>query len=132
MKTITAELTTLQLLGKSVLGNGNQSKEAEPAKKTEFSPYIVKYYDTYTDRENGRACFILEYMDGLSLNKLVEVNVHINETDLAVIAYSVLKALAYLHARNLFHRDIKVIYDTWQPYFANKTNVMITTILLVY
>lgn len=53
-------------------------------------------------------CLVMEYMGGGSLQHLIDVKYHVEEASVAVVAYSVLRALEELHSRNIIHRDVKV------------------------
>jgi serine/threonine protein kinase len=53
-------------------------------------------------------CIVLEYMDGGSLQKMIDAGMKLSEDNIAVIAYSVLQALIELRNRRIIHRDIKV------------------------
>lgn len=69
--------------------------------------HIVKFFDAYTDPDREAVCLVLEYMDGGSLQSVIDNKVIPSEEDIAVIAYSVLCALRELHARKIIHRDVK-------------------------
>lgn len=47
-------------------------------------------------------------MDGGSLQNIIDDGIALNDDDVAIVAYSVLKALEMLHSRNIIHRDVKV------------------------
>lgn len=55
-------------------------------------------------------CIVLELMDGGSLQNIIDNKLKLNEHDLAIVAYSITRALSELHKRNIVHRDIKVIF----------------------
>lgn len=78
--------------------------------KPVLSQYIVQLYDAYTDSEH-RVCMLLEYMACGSLQKWIDQEGMMNETDCAVVAHSVVQALCVIHSRGIIHRDIKV-YNT--------------------
>jgi hypothetical protein len=71
------------------------------------SPYIVGFYDAYIDPESGAVSLILEYMNGGSIQKTLDSGNTYDEDCVAVLVYSVLKALVELHSRSILHRDIK-------------------------
>lgn len=50
----------------------------------------------------------MEYMGGGSIQHLIDAKYQAGEKEVAIVAYSVLKALEELHSRNIIHRDIKV------------------------
>lgn len=50
----------------------------------------------------------MQYMGGGSLQNLIDARYPVQETAVAIVAYSVLRALEELHSRNIIHRDVKV------------------------
>ncbi|XP_004513453.1 mitogen-activated protein kinase kinase SIPKK-like isoform X2 [Cicer arietinum] len=69
-------------------------------------PYVVVWYQTIYD--NGIISIILEYMDGGSLEDLLNKVKTIPEPFLAAICKQVLKGLMYLHhEKHIIHRDLK-------------------------
>jgi len=75
--------------------------------RLEKSTYIIKFYESYNDDEEG-TCLVMEYMHGESLKTLFGRGLEMTERNLAIIAYSVLRALKEVHSRNIIHRDVKV------------------------
>jgi serine/threonine protein kinase len=83
--------------------------------KTANNPYIISFYDAYIDPEHGAVCLLLEYMNCGSIQSMLKDGLTFNENDAAVIAFSVLSALADLHGKNILHRDVKpsnILTDT--------------------
>ena len=83
-------------------------KEIEMVSKL-ICPYIIYLREYYEDEE--RIYIIMEYCAGQSLlesvnkkNKKVETY---TERQVAWVMHQLLKAVSYLHARNIIHRDIK-------------------------
>ena len=70
-------------------------------------PCIVSFYDAYMDPHLGNISIIVEYMDGGSLQDIVDTGGCDCESVLANISFRVLTGLAFLHARHQIHRDIK-------------------------
>ena len=67
---------------------------------------VIKWYDAFDYGE--RLWIFLEFMDGGSLNPIVEECMgNISEGVCSFILYQTIKGLASLHKRNIVHRDIK-------------------------
>ena len=67
------------------------------------SPYIVGFYGAF--RSEGEISTCMEYMDGLSLDKILIQVGRIPESILARVTYAVLQALTYLkEVHNVLHR----------------------------
>jgi calcium-dependent protein kinase len=67
-------------------------------------PHIVKYR---TVRENQNFIFIeMELLEGGSLGKLMKTK-RFSELEAAQIMKQILSGLAYIHEKNIVHRDIK-------------------------
>ena len=71
----------------------------------EYCPFIVSLYDAYKHQAQLR--LVMEYMNGGSLQDLVEKGGSNDEELLAKIAYNVLRGLHYLHSQGKIHRDVK-------------------------
>ncbi len=68
-------------------------------------PHIVKAVDVF--EENNTAYFVMPFIQGKTLQQLVETNGKMS-AELAVnYIAQIAEALGYIHARNLLHRDIK-------------------------
>lgn len=78
-----------------------QATAARPEK------YIVSFYDAFHNQEDGVVCLMIEYMDGGSLQEIVDSGGCDDETSLANIAVQALKGLNFLHNCNQIHRDLK-------------------------
>lgn len=71
-------------------------------------PFLVTYYDSFPDASSGGQCLVIEYMRWGSLQERLASG-HVFSTDeLALVAYCVLKALAFIAAHAYVHCDIKV------------------------
>ena len=67
-------------------------------------PNIPKiYYVGLTDK----TVIVEEYIEGESLNDLIEQNIKINKSKICSISKQVLSALEKLHSEKLIHRDVK-------------------------
>lgn len=78
-----------------------QATAARPEK------YIVSFYDAFHNQEDGVVCLMIEYMDGGSLQEIVDAGGCDEESTLANIAVQALKGLNFLHNCNQIHRDLK-------------------------
>lgn len=70
---------------------------------------LVIFYDAYTNPEIGSVSIVLEYMDGGSLEDCMQAAEGlVSESEIANLAFWVLKGLAFLHESHQLHRDIKL------------------------
>ncbi len=79
-------------------------REAESARQLSH-PAIVKVYDA--GEENGTAYFAMELLDGITLRDFVAKRGTVSVKRAMEIAAQVADALAYAHAKNVVHRDVK-------------------------
>ena len=68
-------------------------------------PNIVIVYDL--GEENGNPYLVMEYLDGMPLDKLIAVRQDLPMIQKLEIVIGVLNALHYAHKRNIVHRDVK-------------------------
>lgn len=68
-------------------------------------PNIVHVFDVF--EENGTAYYVMDYIDGPSLNDLVKKNGPMSESKAIGYIKQVADALKYVHSRNRLHLDIK-------------------------
>lgn len=68
-------------------------------------PNIVHVFDVF--EENGTAYYVMDYIDGPSLNDLVKKNGPMSEPKALGYIKQVADALKYVHSRNRLHLDIK-------------------------
>ena len=89
------------------------SKKAEDAKfgnskgAKKSHEYIVDFYDAFSNIDDGGVAIMMEYMDGGSLQDIVNDGGCDDETTLAHIALQGLEGLAFLHDCSQLHRDLK-------------------------
>ncbi len=69
--------------------------------------YIVDFYDAFSNPEDGVVALMIEYMDGGSLQDIVDAGGCDDEITLANIAIQALKGLSFLHSCAQLHRDLK-------------------------
>jgi serine/threonine protein kinase len=87
--------------------SGDGSMTARGGLKLGPCPQIVSFHDAFMNPEEGNISIILEYMDGGSLQDIVDTGGCSQESVLANVSYRVLVALQFLHDKNQIHRDIK-------------------------
>ena len=68
-------------------------------------PNIVKVHDIF--EENGTAYYVMEYIDGKSLNDITKERGALPETEAIGYIRQVADALQYVHSKNRLHLDIK-------------------------
>ena len=70
-------------------------------------PNIVKYFGTFEDDYNIH--ILMEYLKGHDLNKIISLAQYtgFSEGDMATIIEQLLKALSFIHSKQIVHRDIK-------------------------
>lgn len=66
---------------------------------------IVKVYESF--EENNTAYYVMEYVDGSSLKKMLDQRGAIGESEAIGYINQVADALEYIHARRIMHLDIK-------------------------
>ena len=79
-------------------------KEAKTISKLKH-PNIIGIYDLF--KENNTAYYVMEYVDGFSLEKMVKASGVLSEQKAIQYIKQVAEAIAYLHERNINHLDIK-------------------------
>ena len=70
-------------------------------------PNIVKYFGTFED--DYYIHIVMDYLKGDDLYKIISVKEYtgFDEKDMSIIIYHLLKALIFIHSKNIIHRDIK-------------------------
>ena len=96
---------------KKILLKGEINKIKDEAKilSTLNSKYIVKYFDSFTDKDSFN--IIMEYCDGMDLKKYITVhknsNNMINKREIYHIITRICLGLKEAHEKCLIHRDLK-------------------------
>ena len=70
-------------------------------------PNIVKYYGTFED--GLYLHIVMEYLKGDDLTKIITLKDYndLDERDMCQIIHQLLKAVLFIHNKNIVHRDIK-------------------------
>ena len=68
-------------------------------------PSIVKVYDVF--EENGTAYYVMEYLEGGSLQSLVKSRGKLGEAEALRYIKETAEALGYIHSRDTLHLDVK-------------------------
>jgi len=69
------------------------------------NPLIIKLFEIYEEKDN--IIFVLELMEGGSLEKLIKTHIRLAENEIYSIFYQILKGVFFLHSKGIMHRDIK-------------------------
>ncbi len=75
--------------------------------KENLHDYIVDFYDAFSNVDEGGVALMMEYMDGGSLQDIVDNGGCDDENTLASIAAQALSGLSFLHSCSQLHRDLK-------------------------
>jgi serine/threonine protein kinase len=70
-------------------------------------PNIVRTLNVGQDRTSGKHYLVLEYVDGPSVQALLEAQGRLSIGDAVHITLDMARALEHAHSRNIIHRDIK-------------------------
>lgn len=70
-------------------------------------PNILKLIGVEKYEEEGYTSIVMEHIEGTNLNTLIKQHKSIPETMIRIYTAQVLDGLAYIHQKNIIHRDIK-------------------------
>ncbi|KAL4106005.1 hypothetical protein PRIC1_004059 [Phytophthora ramorum] len=85
----------------------SDADDAETARQSVACPELVCLYDAFMNPNEGNVSIVVEYMDGGSLQDIVDTGGCTSEVVLSNISLRVLKGLTFLHSTHQLHRDIK-------------------------
>ena len=71
---------------------------------------LVSLLDIIPNPRDGTLSLCVEYMDGGSLQDLINIGVHQDLVDIQNIAKQLLTGLSFLHSARVIHRDVKVLF----------------------
>ncbi|CAM9437057.1 unnamed protein product, partial [Laminaria digitata] len=80
---------------------------SSPTNLQDGSEHILELIDVFVTKSNSTLSLVVEYMDGGSLQDLVDKGGCQDEGTLAHMSLQTLRGLAFVHACKLIHRDIK-------------------------
>jgi serine/threonine protein kinase len=86
---------------------GTEPSSSNPVTQWDGFANIVRFFDAFSNLEDGGCALCMEYMDGGSLQDVADAGGVKDEATLASIARQSLEGLNFLHACNFIHRDIK-------------------------
>lgn len=85
----------------------NKLPEVQYLKALQGQPNIIKLYEVIYNSQDGYVALLFELMDA-NLYEFVRDNQKpCDEKTSLLLIYQLLKALDYMHEKNLFHRDVK-------------------------
>jgi serine/threonine protein kinase len=68
---------------------------------------VIRYYGQFYSRKEQEMQIVLEYIEGGSVSKLLQLQKRFTEEFSARVMLQCLQGLSYLHANNIIHRDFK-------------------------
>lgn len=98
------EPVTSAHLGEFTEGIERFIQEAQIISRFAESSEILGIYDVF--RENGTACYVMDFIKGIPLKSFVEEHGAISAAQALFIAQKLLGALSVIHKEDVLHRDI--------------------------
>ena len=80
-------------------------KEAQLIASMGNAPHVVRIHDIF--QENGTAYYVMDFIEGGSLEQLVKKNGPLNEKRALLLATQTAEALSALHQKQTMHLDVK-------------------------
>ena len=102
----TLDGTTVEGTENTMVKNYRQKfrKEAENLAKLNH-PNIVKVFDVFD--ENNTTYYVMEYIDGGTLDDYIETQIHLSEDEALKCAIEIGNAMSYMHKHRMIHLDLK-------------------------
>lgn len=100
-------VVTVGITSKTALVSKLKRKFIEEAQAVSMlkHPHIVNVHDVF--EENGTAYYVMDYIEGSSLNEIVKSRGALSEKKATDYILQVADALRYVHSRNRLHLDVK-------------------------
>ena len=89
------------------VSNSRVRNNVSRVRNKELYDFIVNFYDAFSVLDEGGVAMMMEYMDGGSLQDIVDSGGCDDENTLCTIALQGLMGLKFLHDCNQIHRDLK-------------------------
>lgn len=107
-----AHQAALNAAAEAIYSEGSNKSQSQPAYYSSAGvasrcPQVLALYDAFIDPGTGMVNLVVEYMDGGSLQDVVDQGGCDDEDVLADITLQVLLGLKFLHDNKQLHRDIK-------------------------
>jgi len=77
-------------------------------------PHLVHKVEFFLEKPRKTAYLVMERVRGVNLTELLRMETRISEFESKLILSQLLKAVQFLHSKNICHRDItnnNIIYD---------------------
>ena len=105
----TNELYAIKRLKKRYrsIEEANKLPEILALKALQGHPNIIKLIDVLYDSNHGYLAIVFELLDKNLYELIRDHNEPYDEKTSLVLIYQLLKAIQYMHSKNLFHRDVK-------------------------
>ncbi|OHS97429.1 putative serine/threonine-protein kinase [Tritrichomonas foetus] len=85
----------------------NRLPEVLFLRQLQGNPNVIKLIDLIYDQKNGYVAIVFELMDCNLYELLSEHKKPYDEDISLLLIYQLLRAVSYMHSKNMFHRDIK-------------------------
>lgn len=96
------------ILHRDITANRRVEREIRILKAVD-NPYVVKYYNDgfYNDGNQKYRYIVMEYAEGITLEKFINANKRISLVDALLITKKIFQGIHAIHQQNVIHRDLK-------------------------